>query len=81
MNIGGVSFHRPSPASRLIHAEGYAASLMPPIHNFGLYLGDNCLFVRKHLRNKIVDEIMSRGVQLTDLFDTLPAEEAQRESK
>jgi hypothetical protein len=22
----------------LIHAEGYAASLMPPIHNFGLYL-------------------------------------------
>ena len=38
MNIGGVSFHRPRPASRLIHAEGYAASLMPPIHNFGLYL-------------------------------------------
>jgi hypothetical protein len=40
MNIGGVSFHRPRPASRLIHAEGYAASLMPPIHNLGLYLGD-----------------------------------------
>jgi hypothetical protein len=38
MNMGGVSFHRPRPASRLIHAEGYAASLMPPIHNFGLYL-------------------------------------------
>jgi hypothetical protein len=36
--MGGVSFHRPRPASRLIHAEGYAASLMPPIHNFGLYL-------------------------------------------
>ena len=29
MNIGGVSFHRPRPASRLIHAKGYAASLMP----------------------------------------------------
>ncbi|MDQ3774097.1 MAG: hypothetical protein M3461_06870, partial [Pseudomonadota bacterium] len=37
-NIGGVSFHRPRPASRLIHAEGYAASLMSPIHNLGLYL-------------------------------------------
>jgi hypothetical protein len=33
MNIDGLSFHRPRPASRLIHAEGYAASLMPPIHN------------------------------------------------
>ena len=44
-----------------------------------LFHGDNCLFVRKHLRNKVVNEIMSRGVQLTDLFDTLSAEEAQRE--
>jgi hypothetical protein len=44
-----------------------------------LFHGDNCLFVRKHLRNKVVDEIMSHGVQLTDLFDTLSAEEAQRE--
>src|SRR2546430_1806368 len=25
---------------------------------------DNCLFVRKQLRQKIADEIMSRGVQL-----------------
>ncbi|MGH8588436.1 MAG: hypothetical protein ACREXX_03575 [Gammaproteobacteria bacterium] len=41
--------------------------------------GDNCLFVRRHLRNKVVDEIMSRGVQLTDLFDALSAEEAQQE--
>jgi len=44
-----------------------------------LFHGDNCLFVRKHLRNRVVDEIMSRGVQLRDLFDTLSAEEAQRE--
>ena len=36
MNIGGVSFHRPRPASRLIHAEGYAASLTP-----GLGCGDS----------------------------------------
>ncbi|MGH7227051.1 MAG: hypothetical protein ACRELF_27865, partial [Gemmataceae bacterium] len=37
------------------------------------------LFVRKRLRDKIADEIMSRGVQLADLFDSLPTDEAQRE--
>jgi hypothetical protein len=40
---------------------------------------ENCLFVRQHLREKIADEIMSRGVQLPDLFDALPIEEAHRE--
>ncbi|PIU30824.1 MAG: hypothetical protein COT06_11480 [Syntrophobacteraceae bacterium CG07_land_8_20_14_0_80_61_8] len=40
---------------------------------------ENCLFVRKSLKQKIADQIMSHGVQLPDLFDALPAEEAQRE--
>lgn len=40
---------------------------------------DNCLFVRKNLKEKIADQIMSHGVQLPDLFEALPAEEAQRE--
>jgi len=40
---------------------------------------DNCLYVRKHLRNKVAGTIMSHGVQLADLFDCLPVEEAQRE--
>jgi hypothetical protein len=40
---------------------------------------ENCLFVRKKLRDKTADEIMSRGVQLPDLFEALPADEAQRE--
>jgi hypothetical protein len=40
---------------------------------------DNALFVHHNLDNEIADEIMSRGVQLPDLFDVLPAEEAQRE--
>ena len=40
---------------------------------------ENCLFVRKHLKEKIADQIMSHGVQLPDLFDALPAEDAQRE--
>ena len=40
---------------------------------------ENCLFVRKQLRNKIADTIMSHGVQLPDLLEVLPAEEAHRE--
>ena len=43
------------------------------------YHADNGLYVRKHLRNREADAIMSHGVQLPDLFDSLPAEEAQRE--
>ena len=40
---------------------------------------DNCLFVRKHLRDKTAEAIMSHGVQLPDLFEALPMAEAQRE--
>jgi hypothetical protein len=40
---------------------------------------DNCLFARKRLREKSADEIMSRGVQLPDLYDALPAAKARRE--
>jgi hypothetical protein len=40
---------------------------------------ENCLFVRKHLRDKAANAIMSHGVQLPDLFDVLPREEAHRE--
>ena len=43
------------------------------------YHADNCLYVRKHLRSKEANTIMSHGVQLPDLFDCLSAEEAQRE--
>jgi hypothetical protein len=40
---------------------------------------DNCIFVKRKLRSKMADEIMSRGVQLPDLFESLPVIEAQRE--
>src|SRR5687767_8886495 len=40
---------------------------------------DNCLYVRKHIKKKPADEIMSRGVQLADLFDALTPDEAHRE--
>ena len=43
------------------------------------YHADNCLYVRKHLRSREANAIMSHGVQLPDLFESLEVEEAQRE--
>jgi hypothetical protein len=40
---------------------------------------ENCLFVRKHLRDKTADAVMSHGVQLPDLFEALSPVEAHRE--
>ena len=47
------------------------------VSNF--YFADNCLFVRGVLKDKTADRVMSHGVQLPDLFDGLPTNEAQRE--
>ncbi len=44
-----------------------------------LFHADNCLFVRENLQHETADEVMSRGVQLPDLFDVLPVEEAQQQ--
>ena len=43
------------------------------------YHADNCLYVQRHLRKREANAIMSRGIQLRDLFECLPAEEARRE--
>lgn len=43
------------------------------------YHVENCLYVQKHFRPKAVHMLMSHGVQLPDLFESLPVEEAQRE--
>jgi hypothetical protein len=43
------------------------------------YHAENCLYVQKHLRKREANAIMSHGVQLPDLFEALPAEEARRE--
>ena len=42
------------------------------------YHAENCLYVRDHFRSREADAIMSRGVQLPDLFAHLPPEEARR---
>ncbi len=39
----------------------------------------NCLYVRKSLRDEMADKIMSHGVQLQDLFDVLSEREARKE--
>ena len=39
----------------------------------------NLRFVKTKLVDNRADEIMGRGVQLSDLFDAMPAEEAHRE--
>ena len=43
------------------------------------YHAENCLYVQKHFRQKAAHTLMSHGVQLPDLFESLAAEEAQRE--
>ena len=43
------------------------------------YHADNCLYVQKHFRSKEATAVMSHGIQLPDLFEALPAEEARRE--
>ena len=60
--------------------QSLASGIMSPteaVEKF--YHAENCLYVRKHFRQKAAHTIMSHGVQLPDLFESLPAEEAQRE--
>lgn len=43
------------------------------------YNAANCLFVRRRLKDSVCDDVMSRGVQLADVVEILPAGKAQRE--
>lgn len=45
----------------------------------GFFNAENCAFVEKSIKNKTARDIMARGVQLPDLFDALPREEALQE--
>lgn len=56
-----------------------AGSLTPTEAIKAFFHAKNCRFVRSKLRDKRADEIMGRGVQLADLFDAMPIEEAHRE--
>ena len=80
VNLGSTQMLELFALLNLGLVQSLASGVLGPteaLHRF--YHADNCLYVRKHLRNKEANAIMSHGVQLPDLFDCLPAEEAQRE--
>jgi hypothetical protein len=47
----------------------------------GFYHAANCLYVKRSIKDKNANELMSRGVQLPDLFDALPRGQAEGELK
>jgi hypothetical protein len=60
--------------------ESLSSGLVSAIEVVRLFFNaENCLFVQKSLGGKTADEVMSHGVQLPDMFETLPVEEANRE--
>jgi hypothetical protein len=56
-----------------------AGSMTPTQATQAFFHGKNVRFVKAKLRDERADEIMGRGVQLADLFDAMPVEEAHRE--
>lgn len=56
------------------------SGLVSPTEAIGrFYHVDNCLYVQKQYKSRDANAIMSHGVELLDLFDALPVEEAQKE--
>lgn len=47
----------------------------------GFYHSTNCLYVKRSIKDRVADELMSRGVQLADLFEALPQGKARSELK
>jgi hypothetical protein len=45
----------------------------------GFFNAENCEFVEKSIKSKTARDVMARGVQLPDLFEALPREEALQE--
>jgi hypothetical protein len=56
-----------------------AGSMTPTQATQAFFHGKNVRFVKSKLRDDRANEIMGRGVQLADLFDAMPVEEAHRE--
>jgi hypothetical protein len=56
-----------------------AGSLTPTRAIEAFFHGKNVRFVKSKLDDKRAVQIMGRGVQLADLFDAMPMEEAHRE--
>jgi len=56
-----------------------AGSLTPTRAIESFFHGENVRFVKSKLGDKRAVQIMGRGIQLADLFDAMPMEEAHRE--
>jgi hypothetical protein len=60
--------------------DSLAAGSMTPTDAIRIFFhAKNCRYVRTKLRDKQADEVMGRGLQIPDLFDAMPIEEAHRE--
>lgn len=60
--------------------QSLASGVLSPVEAVErFYHSENCLYVQKQLRKREAKAIMSHGVQLPDLFDSLSADEAHRE--
>lgn len=60
--------------------QSLASGIISPVEAVErFYHADNCFYVQRHIRRREANAIMSRGIQLPDLFESLPAEEARRE--
>ncbi len=57
-----------------------AGALSPESARSHFFNAANCLFTRRTLNLPEVEEVMSRGVELPDLFDALPADTAAGEA-
>jgi hypothetical protein len=64
----------------MLHSIDNKGAALPDI-TAGFYNVANCLYVRRSLKHNEADELMSRGVQLADLFDVLPRKQAEAELK
>ena len=54
-------------------------SITPTDATGAFFNGKNVRFVKSKLSDKRASEVMGRGIQLADLFDAMPVEEAHRE--
>jgi hypothetical protein len=60
--------------------EALSSEAMEPADaTIAFFNAENCLWVHRQLKSAAADEIMSRGVQLADLFDVLPPAKARME--
>ncbi len=56
-----------------------AKAMSPQQASERFYHADNCLYVKRNLKNELANEVMSHGVQLPDLFEALPLPRAREE--